>query len=307
MVENQGEWLLNEVSKQLQSEWQEYRRIYANSKGATYEESFSDLLGSYFGGVYEINTRVAPIDPKLRCFDIFDFQSGNDELDIVALFQNSKPRIIFETGEGAGKLKWVPYEGVAFICEVKSSLQKQKLSDDLKKLEQVSKLDDTINQRFGAYGKGEFTSKDPTKCLVYNEESIADDTLERLLSENMEAWDMLLIVEDDLLILNTQLPFADLFVPSSEHFVQSTGISQKDLLQSIEHVNEHPEYEDIPELDVDPNVVTVSDGLLWFLIAISATIPDPYTVNTANSFLALTEGRRFNTGAKTKTGKDTSE
>lgn len=73
MTINQGEWLFEKIQEQLQHDWKQWRDIYANSKGLTYEQSLANFLESYFGGVYDINTRVATIDSELRCFDVFDF------------------------------------------------------------------------------------------------------------------------------------------------------------------------------------------------------------------------------------------
>lgn len=303
MSNDSGEWLLERIEEQLRSEWEDYKEIYANSKGATYEESFVDLLTSYFGGLYDVNTRVAVIDPELLCFDMFDYQQGNDELDIVASFTNSKPRVVFETGEGAGTLRWVPYKAVAAVCEVKSQLQKQSLIDDLDKLENLSLLDDTLDQRLGMHLGGDYTIEEPVKCLIYNEASIADETLEDVLSKNKEAWHALLIVDEGTLILNSNLPFADIFVPSTQAFAESTEIPQEVVEEAMEHMKAHPDMES-PDIDMNPDMVSVDKGLLWFLMTISATIPDPFSVNTANSLAALAGNRVFYTGAKTTFEED---
>ena len=296
MTNNQGEWLFERIQEQLQHDWKELREIYANSKGSTYEQSLADFLDSYFGGVYDINTKVAAIDSELRSFDVFDFIQGDDEIDLVASFKNAKPRIIFETGSGAGELKWVPYEAVAFICEVKSQLTKQAIESDFDKLESISQLNSTIEDRFGVTVSGNYTIQDPLQCLVYDQESIADETLDDILMQNQEHWHMVLIVENDVLILNRRLPLSEIFVPSSNDFGPE---GMPDI---------PPEYlamlEEQADVDLDPDIITLDNGLFWFLITISGSIPDPMSVNTANSLNALSDNIRFHTEAVTDINED---
>lgn len=300
MTENQGQWLFERVKKQLSRDWEELREVYANSKGDTYEQTLSDFLTSYFGGVYDINTKVAVIDEDLVSFEVFDFVTGDDEIDLVASFTQSKPRIIFKTGEGRGELRWVPFEGAAFVCEVKSQLTKQSLKDDFDKLESISRISDSIEGRFGMTVGGDYTINEPLQCLVYDRESIADDTLEDILMSNYSHWHMMLLVENDTLLLNRSIPLSDTFAPSSQMF-------------GPENMPELPPealayLESEMETEVDPDIITLDDGLFWFLITISATIPDPLSVNTANSLNALSDGIRFHTGAKTEIqGEEDSE
>lgn len=292
MSDSQGEWLFERIQEQLQHDWKEIRKVYANSKGSTYEQSLADFLTSYFGGVYDVNTKAAVIDPNLLCFDVFDFVRGDDEIDLVASFSNAKPRIVFETGKGKGKLSWVPFEGVAFICEVKSQLTKQALTDDFKKLKSISEISASLEDRFGPMITGDYTISDPLQCLVYDKESIADETLEEILTSNYSDWHMVLIVENDVLLLNRNIPISEIFVPSSQMFGP----------ENMPEIPPHmlAEIEEEWDVDVDPDIITLDNGLFWFLIALSASIPDPLSVNTANSLNALSEDIVFNTGVKTE-------
>lgn len=292
MPDNQGQWLFERVQQQLSRDWEELREIYANSKGDTYEETLSDFLDSYFGGVYDINTKVAVIDQNLISFDVFDFVSGDDEIDLVASFSQAKPRIIFKTGDGKGELRWVPFEAVAFICEIKSQLTKQSLEDDFSKLESISRISESIDDRFGPMIGGDYTITDPLQCLVYDRESIADDTLEDILTSNYSHWHMVLLVENDILLLNRSLPISGIFAPNSPMFgPENMPELPPELIAQMEL-----------ELDIetDPDIITLNNGLFWFLITISATIPDPLSVNTANSLNALSDDIQFYTGVKTE-------
>lgn len=300
MSKNQGEWLFNRVQEQLEREWDELRELYANSKGSTYEQTLKDFLDSYFGGVYDVNTKVAVIDENLVSFQEFDFVQGDDEIDLVATFAQAKPRIIFKTGGNEGELRWVPFESVAFICEVKSQLTKGSLESDFDKLESLSLISESLDDdRLGINIGGDFTTTPPLHCLVYDRESIADDTLEEILKNNYENWDILLLVENDTLLLNRNIPLSETFVPSSEMF----GPEQMPELPP--HILAQVETE--WDIEIDPDIITLDNGLFWFLITISASIPDPLSVNTANSLNALSEEITFHTGVKTEIEQEEEE
>ncbi|WP_435194703.1 DUF6602 domain-containing protein [Natronomonas sp. EA1] len=292
MADNQGQWLFKQIQQQLSRDWEELREIYANSKGDAYEQTLSDFLTSYFGGVYDINTKVAVIDKNLISFDVFDFVKGDDEIDLVASFSQAKPRIIFKTGDGNGELRWVPFEAVAFICEVKSQLTKQALEKDFDKLKSVSQISESIDNRFGPMIGGDYTISEPLQCLVYDRESIADDTLEDILISNHSHWHMILLVDNDVLLLNRSIPLSEHFVPSSRMFgPDNMPELPPEILEEIESEL---------DIDVDSDIITLDNGLFWFLITISATIPDPLSVNTVNSLNALSSQIRFYSGAKTE-------
>lgn len=287
-----GEWLFERVQEQLRHEWEEYRELYAQNKGSTYEESFANLLTSYFGGVYDIHTKAAVIDSESMSFEIFDFIHGEDELDVLATFSQAKPRVVFETGEGKGELRWVPLESVAFFCEIKSQLTKQAIEDDFEKLNKISRLTETLDGRFGPMIGGDLTISDPLRCLVYDRESISVDTLSDILQNHLSDWHLLLIVENDVLLLNRNIPLAENFVPSSQMFGTDEMPEIPD--EALSYIQERT------DIDVDPDIITMKNGLFMFLLTMAATIPDPLSVNTANSLQAISDGFTFNTSVKTE-------
>ena len=298
MPENNGSWLYERIQEQLRHDWEELRELYANSKGDTYEESLAEFLRSYFGGVYDISTKAAVIDQDLKCFEKFDFVTGDDEIDVVASFSQAKPRIIFETGDERAKLRWIPFEAVAFICEVKSRLSKQSLEKDFKKLRSVSDLSEALDSRFGPSVRYDYSISDPLQCLVYDGESIADATLSEILLSNYSHWHLLLIVQNDVLLMNRNLPLSENFVPSSDIFGHSKMPQiPPEMLAAIEA---WPRV----EFDADPDIISLDNGLFWFLITLSASIPDPLAVNTVESLNALSDGMKFKTYAATEVGEE---
>lgn len=282
------EWLFERVEEQLRHNWDEIREVYANSKGNIYEQTLSDFLSSYFGGVYDINTKVAFIDSNLVCFEEFDFTQGNEEIDVVASFSQSNPRIIWETGQDSRDLKWVPFEGIAFICEVKSQFTKQNLIKDLEKLESISQVSDALEDRFSLTITGEYTISNPIQCLVYDKASISDDTLENILTTNYSHWHMILLVESNVLLLNRNLPFSKCFLPGTH--LSNLDFDPLEAAQILDRMN----------ADLDPDIITLDNGLFWFLIVLSASIPQPMSVNTANSLLSLVSSTQWQTKAVTE-------
>nr|WP_148258252.1 DUF6602 domain-containing protein [Halalkalicoccus jeotgali] len=211
---------------------------------------------------------MATIDPELKSFEVFDFRRGDDELDIVGTFTQSQPRVIFETG-ARSKLQWVPYEGVAFVCEVKSKLTKPALKGDLEKLRKVRKLDSTINDRFGTTITGEFTIDDPLKCIVYDDCSISEQALKRSLQGNVTNWHLIWVVESDLLIVNESLPI----------------------------FHQLMEWSSFPHLA--PNATTVDNGIFWFLIILSTSIPTPLSISTIDSIMPLLSDTKISSSPTT--------
>lgn len=285
------EWLFEALQQQLRNEWEELRDIRHNSKGNEYEKKLVKILEQYFGSLYDIRQRAALVDPDGICFDEFDFTSGEEEIDVVGSFRQANPRIVFETGEEPDTLPWVPYEGVAFVCEVKSQLDKQALDKDLFKLNKVRKLNQSIENRFGPKIGAEYTIDMPLRILVYDVASISDSTLNRALKKQIDEWHIVLIVEEDTIILNRELPISDKAAPSKEKFGPPglDGLPDEQL-QYIEQTT---------GFEVDSELITLDNGLIWFIISLSTSIPDPLSVSTANSLLSLFEGTNVSSEAKT--------
>lgn len=246
--------LLDGLRDRLRSRWEEYRRqsYNPNTKGAAYEKALANFLRDYVGGAYNIQTRTAVIDDELECFDLFT--PAQNEIDVVAVFPQSRPQIVFES-EG---MTWVPYHGVAFICEVKSTLSTTALRDDLEKTAKLQQIE--RENGFGVTIGGSTNVDHQLKCLVYdNSSSVSDETLIEILEDNLNAWDLLLMVEDDEIIANPNLPFTD----TLNNALYAYGASE------------------------EKGLVYAPNGLLWFLTFICVSIPHPPSITTVNPLLQM--------------------
>lgn len=251
--------LLEGLRNRLRSQWREYRKqsYNPNSKGAAYEKALANLLRDYVGGTYDIRTRTAVIDDSLECFNIFS--PSENEIDVVAIFPQSKPQVVFE----ADNLSWIPYHGVAFICEVKSALTTTALRDDLAKTGKLAEIE--REDGFGVTIGGSTTVNYQLKCLVYDEvKSVSIDTIYDILEQNIDAWDLLLLVERNELIANPKLPFSE--------------TAGKPLYC---HKN------------TDAGLVHVHNGLLWFLAYISVSIDYPPSISTVTPLLEMIHREAF--------------
>ena len=268
--------LLDGMREKLRSQWQQHRKqsFNNNTKGAAYEKTLKRFLLEYFREIYQIETRTAVIDGNMECFELFG--SGESELDVVATFQQAVPGIVFQSGD----MKWVPYDGVAFICEVKSNLTKPSLKADIRKLEKVSKLDITTD-RFGRntartrltdWDGDRTISRDvtvdhPLRCLVYDENSISTEFLLNFANENREKWDIILIVEDDLILVSPELPFVE-------------GWYNRPIQSDL----------DVEISKLMPDILVLPDGFIWLILLISISIPRPIPFSTTPALLGLVQG-----------------
>ena len=245
--------LLEGFRQQLRSRWQEYRNqsYNQNTKGAAYEQALAKFLTEYMGGAFDIRTRTAVVDDELECFNLFT--PAQNEIDVVATFPQARPQIVFES-EG---MMWVPYRGVAFVCEVKSRMTTTALRDDLEKTRKLSQIE--REDGFGVTIGGSTNVDHQLKCLVYDDASaVNDDTKIEILENNMEAWDLVLLVEDDIIIAHPELPFSE----NLNHPLYANGTSDK-------------------------GIVYARNGLLWFLAYLCVSVPHPPTVTTVNPLLQM--------------------
>jgi len=286
--------LVEGIQEQLNQDWNEFRDQHHNpsNKGASYEEALGDFLNKYYRGVYEIQTQTVIIDENLEVFNLFDTLRGEHEIDLVGLFESARPRIVFEVGE----MTYVPLIGAAFLCEVKSKIDKGRLEKDLQKLQKVSKLAKMEDRSFAIAQTGTYTTNHQIKCLVYDENAISEEELVDKLIQYQDSWDMLLSVRENTLFINSSLPIFDDCKGIADHFdddLDVDDISFKGLNNVSEDID--PEQaaraEAVLKRDIrrSRNFGILNDGLSWFLILLSASIPRPLGVDTADTLKNLIE------------------
>jgi len=278
--------LFKGIQEQLDQDWNRFRDQHHNpsNKGASYEETLKAFLEKYYSGVYEIRTQATIIDQDLAVFDKFDTARGENEIDVVGLFESARPRIVFEIED----MTYVPLKGAAFLCEVKSELDAGRLESDLAKLEKVTELIDKESERWGVAQTGEYTTNHQLRCLVYDENSISDEQLVDSLIDFNNAWDLLLVVESNRLYVNSSLPiFKDIRQPIAD--IDLDNISS----QNVESPPDLEEDLDVVIEDLkmtvhrERNLTRQKEGLVMFLVILSGSIPRPVGVDTTDTLRQL--------------------
>lgn len=266
--------LIDGFQEQLRLEWQLYRKqsYNANTKGQVYEEAFARLLREYFGSLYDIQTRCAVVDDKLKFGRVFDDQEN--EMDVIATYQQSRPRLVFR----AGGMKWVPLSGVAFVCEIASNLKTGKLRDDLGKMGKIRELTVDDSDRFEGmlFGDTELMVDHQPLCLVYDTAApINTDTMTEILQQNRDNWDILLLVDDDQLILNPDIPMG-----KKAHSIRGMGNDiPHEIHNAVEWIHDQRNFS---------NGLRILDhGLLQFIVLISIVIPQAPVVDAATPLVNM--------------------
>lgn len=283
--------LLSTFQNQLERDWRKFRNIEGNdtSRGSSYESALSNILNKYFEGIYKIETNCSIMDMELKCFDEFRSSSQN-EFDVVALFRQASPRVILKEGD----VTWIPLSAVAFLCESKSKVDKGRLKSDLKKFQILRSIESDPDDRFPTKVHGDFNVDHQIHCLVYDKSEISNSTMTDLLEKYTDAWDIILVVETDTIILNSTVPYVDLLRN------QAIG-TQMDAISSDTDG-------DVVRKIANPthNFMSVSNGFAWFMIVLSATIPVPLAIQTTELFTNLIKETKsgLQYGAKTSVDSD---
>jgi hypothetical protein len=220
-----------------------------NTKGFQFEKSIADTLSDYLGSEFEFHVRSQIIDANLDYLNIFAV--GQNEFDIVATFRSASPKIIMKIGDA----KYVPYDSVAFIIDIKTRLDKKRLTDDLEKLKKIALLPLTKSRFSLLIASDKFLMR-PLRLLFYYESNIDETTELKLLTDYYEYWDVIYKIQKDEVILNSS-------VPAVKHIMSLHGIEQK-----IIHWGGN-------------NCAVV------LLTIISSSVPTPLRVNNIETFLNL--------------------
>ena len=191
------------IGTQLRDKFEELRPHYynANTKGAGYEKVLKEVLSDYLDSIVSIHDRCFLIDRNLDLLNTIPYDKN--EFDIVATFNSACPKIVFQTDT----LKYIPLDAVAFLIEVKQTITKPALKEDLDKMDYISKIN--TDGRFGVTFTGMYSVSHPMKILAYYDKQIDDKEFFDILIEHLEDWDAILLVEEDILYVNPRLPWVN--------------------------------------------------------------------------------------------------
>lgn len=202
------------------------------------------------------------IDKNLDVFDKFDTGRGQHEIDVAALFRQSNPQIVFDIQD----MTYIPLEGVAFVCEVKNKVDKSRLEKDLEKLSKLRSLTDP-DRSLGAMFSGKYTTTKQLMCLVYDQSQISDESRNKLLFKYKSAWDLMIVVDNDEILINNELPASNIF---------ASTISVR-----------HPHLGNEDKTQFTPPIIITDNALMTFFLILSISIPTPPSVSTLDTMLAL--------------------
>ena len=115
IAKEEAEEYLGAIEKQLTNRFDEiHSQVYnPNSKGFDYESILKSFFNSYLNGAFDFLVRVGVLDVDLDFKTMFN--KKQNEFDVVAIYKNALPKLVYS--------RFVPYDSVAFIAEVKQTLK----------------------------------------------------------------------------------------------------------------------------------------------------------------------------------------
>ncbi len=252
----QAQKIINGISRDIISEFEKFRDIQANTntKGGVYEKTVSEFFTVYLGSRFDFHTRAHLLDINMEYLELLSL--GQNEIDVVATFNSAYPKIILKLGG----VNFVAYDSVAFLAEIKTTLDKTNLTKDLIKFEKINglSLSEFKIRVGGAFIGGDYIVEKPLRILFYFDSEIQEATREELLVNHYLAWDIMLIVQKKEIVLNSSLPMV-------KFLMQKSG----------------------PPSDAKIYSFGGDNTFIMLMLILAATIPVPETVPTINTFLNL--------------------
>ncbi|HML03608.1 MAG TPA: DUF6602 domain-containing protein [Candidatus Bathyarchaeia archaeon] len=198
---SEAKTLLDAIETQLNNSFQAIRNLKynPNTKGYDYEGILKKFFEDYLGNAFEFLTRVGVIDNELKMNSTLI--SGENEFDVVAIHKNAVPKIVIN--------RFVPFDSVAFITEVKQTLTVENLESDLIKLGKLSLLKVSDRSQIGNLPSNFNIEKmrRPLRLLFYYEQKADFEKVKRLLEvDYKESWDLFVVLTQHLVICNTTMP-----------------------------------------------------------------------------------------------------
>ncbi len=248
-IKEEARALMSAMHQKMKDEFERYKKLHynPNTKGGGYEKVVLSMLTDYIGSAFNFHQRAQLIDAEMKYMDIF--AKGSNEIDVIATFRNASPNLILKIQD----TEFVPYDAVAFMIEVKERMDKSNLEVDLDKLRKIAMLPLTPD-RCQPPLTGSYNIERPLRILFYYDISIDDREEERLLLEHYSDWDLIVVLQKDVIILNMSLPISDI-LPEQFKNVQ------------IFHWEQNP--------------------LVSLLLIILASVPMPLSVSVLKTFLNL--------------------
>lgn len=199
--------LVNNFSNSLEDEFKKLRSIHYNPnvKGGGYEKILKEFLETYLGNVFTFDSRVALIDTNHDIFQLL--KPSQNEFDIVVQYRTTFPSKVYTYKN----IHYISYDSCAFVIEVAQTLTKKQLQDDLNKLRILTVLNKKLGwldkgKRFDFTVGGPYNVDYPLRVLFYYEASISRKEFTSALEKEIDSWDVLVLLKEKLLLLNSQLP-----------------------------------------------------------------------------------------------------
>jgi hypothetical protein len=207
--------VLKRIEEQLTTKFGELRdeKYNPNTKGYDYEEIVRQFYEDYVGGGFEVLIRMGILDVELKALSVL--KPTENEFDIVGLYKNAVPKLVHR--------RLVPYDSVAFIIEVKQTLTTTSLEEDLSKFAKLKDL--KVNkERFNfSCWFPQNTIKRPIRVLFYYEKQADIEKVWQLL-ESFDAWDLCVILKENVVYTNSTIPFVEKSFRGSK-FAQSPNFA----------------------------------------------------------------------------------
>ncbi|MGA2308045.1 MAG: DUF6602 domain-containing protein [Candidatus Bathyarchaeia archaeon] len=213
--------ILGSIEANLKHEFERIRNLNynQNTKGYSYEKILKEFYTQYLGGIFDFYTRVPLIDAGLEYETIF--APGENEFDVVATYRNAMPRMVLEV-QGTS---FIPYDATAFITEVKQTLTKSSLKEDLEKLGKLSKMKLGGNVHLPNVATP-YSIGRPIRILLYYQREIDEGVLWKMLEESKDVCDFLVMFDQNKAFLNGNLPITKRIVADLKQTEGRSAVDQ---------------------------------------------------------------------------------
>ena len=250
---SEAKHIIDVINSEISQEFNKLKGIHMNpnTQGGVYEKSISEFFTKYLGSRFDFHVRAQLLDVNMEYLNLLSH--GKNEVDVVATFNNCYPKIVMKVGDE----NFIPYDGVAFMVEIKTTIKKDTLTSDLDKFEIINTLPLSEDRLGGAIVGGDYIIEKPIRILLYFESEIDRTVMDTLLEEHYSAWDIVFILQKNEILLNPSLPFV-------KNMMERRNVNSKIFSFGGDNL------------------------FILFLLIVSTTIPIPAAgVNTIRAFLNL--------------------